>query len=36
MGEINSLLVQNGITVFGINKQQKDLEKLFLDITNGN
>jgi ABC-type multidrug transport system ATPase subunit len=36
IGEINSLLVQNGITVFGINKQQKDLEKLFLDITNGN
>jgi ABC-2 type transport system ATP-binding protein len=36
IGEINSLLVQNGITVFGINKQHKDLEKLFLDITNGN
>jgi ABC-type multidrug transport system ATPase subunit len=36
IGEINSLLVQNGITVFGINKHHKDLEKLFLDITNGN
>jgi len=36
IGEINSLLVQNGITVFGINKQQKDLEKLFLDITKSN
>lgn len=36
IGEINSLLVQNGITVFGINKQHKDLEKLFLDITKSN
>ncbi|MFA6087314.1 ABC transporter ATP-binding protein [Mucilaginibacter sp.] len=36
IGQINSLLVQNGITVFGINKQQKDLEKLFLDITKSN
>lgn len=33
ISEINALLVQNGITVFGINKQHKDLERLFLDIT---
>jgi ABC-type multidrug transport system ATPase subunit len=33
MGEINSLLNKNGYTVYSINKQQKDLEKLFLDIT---
>ena len=33
IGEINALLVQSGITVFGINKQRKDLERLFLDIT---
>jgi ABC-2 type transport system ATP-binding protein len=33
MGEINSLLNQNGYTIYSINKQQKDLEKLFLDIT---
>ncbi|MEB0263832.1 MULTISPECIES: ATP-binding cassette domain-containing protein [unclassified Mucilaginibacter] len=33
IGEINTLLIQNGITVFGINKQRKDLERLFLDIT---
>ncbi len=33
IGEINTLLIQNGITVFGINKQHKDLERLFLDIT---
>jgi ABC-type multidrug transport system ATPase subunit len=33
MGEINALLNQNGFTVYSINKQQKDLEKLFLDIT---
>jgi ABC-type multidrug transport system ATPase subunit len=36
VGEINTLLVQNNITVFGINKQHKDLEKLFLDITTSN
>lgn len=36
IGNINTLLVQNGITVFGIHKQQKDLEKLFLDITKAN
>jgi len=33
MGEINTLLVKNGYTVFSMMKQQKDLEKLFLDIT---
>jgi ABC-type multidrug transport system ATPase subunit len=33
MGEINTLLNKNGYTVFSINKQQKDLEKLFLAIT---
>ena len=36
IGEINTLLVQNGLTVFSINKQQKDLENLFLDITKAN
>ncbi|TWR30538.1 ABC transporter ATP-binding protein [Mucilaginibacter pallidiroseus] len=36
IGEINALLVQNGLTVFSINKQQKDLEELFLDITKAN
>lgn len=33
MGDINTLLNKNGYTVFSIIKQQKDLEKLFLDIT---
>jgi len=33
MGEINTLLNQNGYTIYSINKQQKDLEKLFLSIT---
>jgi len=33
MGELNALLNQNGFTVYSINKQQKDLEKLFLAIT---
>ncbi|MDB5131544.1 MAG: yxlF 5 [Mucilaginibacter sp.] len=33
MAEINALLNQNGFLVYSINKQQKDLEKLFLDIT---
>lgn len=32
-GEINTLLHQNGFTVYSIHKVQKDLEKLFLDIT---
>ncbi|MGF7082429.1 ABC transporter ATP-binding protein [Mucilaginibacter sp. UYCu711] len=31
--EINTLLVKNGCTVYSIHKVQKDLEKLFLDIT---
>jgi len=33
MGDINALLIQNEYTVFSIGKQQKDLEKLFLSIT---
>lgn len=33
MGEINAMLNQNNYTVYSINKQQKDLEHLFLDIT---
>jgi len=33
MGEINTLLNQNGYTVYSIRKVNKDLEKLFLDIT---
>lgn len=33
MGEINAMLNKNGQTVYSISKQQKDLEKLFLDIT---
>ena len=33
MGDINSLLNKNGYTVYSINKQQQDLEKLFLAIT---
>jgi ABC-type multidrug transport system ATPase subunit len=36
MGTMNSLLVQNGITVFSIGKERKDLENLFLDITSKN
>jgi len=36
VGGINTLLVQNNITVFSISKQHKDLEKLFLDITKSN
>jgi ABC-type multidrug transport system ATPase subunit len=36
IGKINTLLVQNDITVFGINKHHKDLERLFLDITKSN
>ncbi|MDN3550171.1 ABC transporter ATP-binding protein [Mucilaginibacter aquaedulcis] len=31
--QINTLLIQNGYQVFSIGKQQKDLEKLFLSIT---
>jgi ABC-type multidrug transport system ATPase subunit len=33
MGEINALLNKNNQAVYSIGKQQKDLEKLFLDIT---
>ena len=33
MGEINALLNKNGYTIYSINKQHKDLEKLFLAIT---
>ncbi len=33
MGEINALLSRNNYQVFSIHKIQKDLEKLFLDIT---
>jgi len=33
MGEINTLLNQNGYVVYSIHKIHKDLEKLFLDIT---
>lgn len=33
MAEINALLNQDGYMVYSINKQQKDLEKLFLSIT---
>jgi ABC-type multidrug transport system ATPase subunit len=36
IGKINALLIQNGITVFGIGKERKDLENLFLDITSKN
>jgi ABC-2 type transport system ATP-binding protein len=33
MAELNTLLVNNGYQVFSIHKIHKDLEKLFLDIT---
>jgi len=33
MAQINALLNQNGFTIYSINKQQKDLEELFLSIT---
>ena len=33
MGEINTLLNRNGYTIYSIHKIHKDLEKLFLDIT---
>lgn len=33
MGEINTLLNKNGFVVYSIHKIHKDLEKLFLDIT---
>lgn len=36
MGQINTLLVQNGFTVYSIHFVKKDLERLFLDITKTN
>jgi ABC-2 type transport system ATP-binding protein len=33
MAEINGLLTRNNYPVYSIHKTQKDLEKLFLDIT---
>lgn len=36
MGNMNTLLVQNGISVYAISKERKDLENLFLDITSKN
>ncbi|HEX3385372.1 MAG TPA: ABC transporter ATP-binding protein, partial [Mucilaginibacter sp.] len=33
MAELNALLVNNNYQVFSIHKVHKDLEKLFLDIT---
>ena len=36
MGNYNSLLVKNGVTVYSIGTEKKDLEHLFLDITSKN
>jgi ABC-2 type transport system ATP-binding protein len=36
MGELNTILVNNGLTVYSISKANKDLENLFLDITSKN
>jgi ABC-2 type transport system ATP-binding protein len=36
MAEVNAMLNQAGYMVYSINKQQKDLEKLFLSITQSN
>ncbi|SOD20178.1 ABC transporter ATP-binding protein [Pedobacter xixiisoli] len=36
MGNYNSLLVKNGVTVYTIGTEKKDLEHLFLDITSRN
>lgn len=36
MAEINAILNQAGFMVYSINRQQKDLEKLFLSITQSN
>lgn len=36
MGNLNKLLVQNGVTVYSIAQERKDLENLFLDITSKN
>ncbi|WP_316798917.1 ABC transporter ATP-binding protein [Pedobacter frigidisoli] len=35
-GEINTLLIENGFTVSSLYQQRKDLENLFLDITQQN
>ncbi|RZK25343.1 MAG: ATP-binding cassette domain-containing protein [Flavobacterium sp.] len=35
-GRVNTLLVSNGITVYAIGVERKDLENLFLDITSKN
>jgi len=35
-GELNTMLIQNGITVSSLYQQRKDLENLFLDITKTN
>ncbi|MBB5635389.1 ABC-2 type transport system ATP-binding protein [Pedobacter cryoconitis] len=35
-GEINTLLIQNGFTVFSLFQVRKNLENLFLDITRNN
>jgi ABC-type multidrug transport system ATPase subunit len=36
MANLNTLLVQNGVKVYTINMERKDLENLFLDITSKN
>lgn len=36
MGSLNSLLIKNGLTVYSIGTERKDLEHLFLDITSKN
>lgn len=36
VGKLNTLLVQNGVTVYSISTDRKDLENLFLDITSKN
>ena len=36
MGKINTLLINNGVSVYSILKERKDLENLFLDITSKN
>lgn len=36
MANLNTLLVRNGITVYSIGTEKKDLEHLFLDITSKN
>ncbi|RDC57186.1 ATP-binding cassette domain-containing protein [Pedobacter chinensis] len=35
-GKLNTLLIQNGFTIYSLYKQRKDLENLFLDITKNN